>query len=314
VSEPGSWREALSAALIVFVIALVGGMAAFALWLRDLDAPSVTFLGSGDQLSVLVTDGPARLILATGDDPINYENALARVRPIFARRVDVLLLAGDDRSLLVPVAARAAGDVRHTNALAPLPPSPETDALGPVEAFAASKRIQLGPTIGVTVETMLPVGADPKEEFPVWRATIERGETRVVILSDGDAAALFPPGPPAAVLAVSGADPVAGWDEAPAVALVANADEVSGPDLRAALAGSRRPPEWYGRVHAGEALRLRFVRDGIVLPADAVLPLAAGQGSPPASPGEHGAQEAISAVAPVPSRRTTRRPTRSRRR
>jgi hypothetical protein len=161
---------------------------------------------------------------------------------------------------------------------------------------------------------MLPVGADPEEEFPVWRATIERGESRVVVLSDGDAAALFPPGPPAAVLAVSGHNPITGWDAAPAVALVANAGQVSGPDLRAAFAGSRRPPEWYGRVHEGEALRLRFVRDGIVLPADAVLPLAAGQGSPPASPGGRGAQEAISAVAPVPSRRTTRRPTRSRRR
>ena len=62
-------------------------------------------LGSGNRLSLLVTDGPARLLLATGDSPIDYENALTDVRPIFARRVDVLLVAGSGNTLLVPLAA-----------------------------------------------------------------------------------------------------------------------------------------------------------------------------------------------------------------
>ena len=274
MTESPNWRETASTALLVLAIALASTVAAFTVWLRDLNAPSVTFLGSGNRLSVLITDGPARMVLASGDDPIAYENALAHVRPIFARRVDVLLLAGAGPDLLVPLAAFGDGHARQTNALAPVPPSLESAELARVEAFTSARRIQLGPSVSVIVETMRPAGADPDETFPAWRATVERGETRVVILSDGEAAALFPPGPPAAVVAISGSEPTAGWEFSPAVALIANAAEMSGPDLRAALTGDRRSPEWYARVHPGEALRLRFVEDGIALPGDAAQPFA----------------------------------------
>jgi hypothetical protein len=165
-----------------------------------------------------------------------------------------------------------------------LPASPEADALGGIPAFAGAKRIELGPTVRVTVETALPVGVDPEDDFPSWRATVERGETRVVILSDGAAAAHFAPGPLAAVVAVAGEEPVTGWELAPAVALVANASAIDGPDLRSAFAGGSRAPEWYGRVHRGEALRLRFVEEGIALPADAIQPLASPAASASSKP------------------------------
>ena len=84
-------------------------------------APQVALLGSGNRLSLLVTDGPARLLLATGDNPIEYENALTHVRPIFARRVDVLLVAGSGSELRVPLAAYGDAHVRSATALAALP-------------------------------------------------------------------------------------------------------------------------------------------------------------------------------------------------
>ncbi len=123
------------------------------------------------------------------------------------------------------------------------------------------------------METAFPFGADPATEFPAWRATIEHGETRIVVFSDGAAAALFPPSDPASVLVVSGEDPVAAWDHAPAVALVANAEAIDGPEMREALAASRRPPEWAFRVHPNEALRLRFVPGGIEIPAESAQEL-----------------------------------------
>ena len=273
MNEPSDWKEIVGTALRVFVIAFVGCVAAFALWVRDLDAPGVTVLGSGDRLSVLVTDGSARLVLATGDDPIGYENALSRVRPVFARRVDVLLLAGTGRSLLVPVAAHADRNVRISSALAALPRSAETDALGFVSAFSTDQRIELGPSVAVTVETLLPFGDDAADAFPAWRMTIERGETRVVVLSDGENAAIFPPGPPAAVIAVSGDDPLSGWESGRGVALIANASAIDGPDLREGAAASRNPPQWTARVFPGEALRLRFVPGGIELPPDIMQPV-----------------------------------------
>ncbi|MBW3633794.1 MAG: hypothetical protein KY456_12290 [Chloroflexi bacterium] len=273
-ADPITWRDLATTALLVFVITLVGCVAAFAFWLQDLSAPQVAFLGSGNRLSLLVTDGPARLLVATGDSPIDYENALTHVRPIFARRVDVLLVAGSGSTLLVPLAAHGDAHVRASSALAPLPESPETDAFGSMAAFSAPQHIRLGPSIEVTVETALPFGADAAVDFPAWRAIIERGDTRIVALSDGAAATLFPPVPGASVLAVSGDDPAAAWDLSPAVGFVANAEAISGPEMRSAFAESRRTPEWGFRVFPGEALRLRFVEGGVELPSEPAQNLA----------------------------------------
>ena len=262
-----SWREVVTTAVLVFLIAAAGSVAAFTFWLQELTAPQVALLGSGNRLSLLVTDGPARLLLATGDNPIEYENALTHVRPIFARRIDVLLVAGSGSTLRVPLAAHGDSHVRSATALAPLPRSAEADAIGAIASFSSPQRIRLGPSIAVTVETALPVTADAEEEFPAWRATVEHGETRVVVLSDGPAAALFPPVSAPSVLAVSGADPAAAWDLSPAVAFVANAEMIDGPEMRAAFGESRRPPQWGYRVSPGEALRLRFVAGGVELPS-----------------------------------------------
>jgi hypothetical protein len=266
-----SWRGILATAALVFLVGFVGCIAAFVIWLQDVSGPQIAILGSGNRLSLLVFDGPARLAIATGDNPVEYENALTRVRPIFARRVDVLLVAGSGTSLLVPLAAYGDRHVRTTAALAPLPPSLESEGFGAMTAFSASRRIQLGPSISVMVETAFPFGADPTTEFPAWRATVEHGDSRVVVLSDGEAASVFPPGEPASVLIVSGDDPIAAWDLAPAVALVANADAIAGPELREGFVQSRRPPEWVYRVFPGEALRMRFIPGGVEIPSESAM-------------------------------------------
>ena len=269
-----SWQEVVTTAVLVFLVAAAGSVAAFTFWLQDLTTPQVALLGSGNRLSLLVTDGPARLLLATGDSPIDYENALTHVRPIFARRVDVLLVAGSGDTLLVPLAAHGDSHVRSATALAPLPRSAETDAIGAIPSFSSPQRIRLGPSTQVTVETALPFAADADAEFPAWRATVEHGETRIVVLSDGPAAALFPPATAPSVLAVSGADPAAAWDLSPAVAFVANSEMIDGPEMRAAFTESRRPPQWGYRVFPGEALRLRFVPGGVELPSEPAHDLA----------------------------------------
>ena len=243
-SAPASslpWQEVVTTAALVFLVAAAGTVAAFTFWLQDLTAPQVVLLGSGNRLSLLVTDGPARLLLATGDSPIDYENALTDVRPIFARRVDVLLVAGSGNTLLVPLAAHEDSHVRSVTALAPLPRSAEAEAIGAITSFTSPHRVRLGPSTQVTVETALPFGADADAEFPAWRATVEHGETRVVVLSDGSAAALFPPASAPSVLAVSGADPAAAWDLSPAVAFVANSEMIDGPEMRAAFTDEPPP-------------------------------------------------------------------------
>jgi hypothetical protein len=280
-ANPPSWREGATTALAILVVVFVGCDIAFALWLRDLEAPQVAVLGSGDQLSVFVSDGPARLILATGDDPIGYENALARVRPLFARRLDVLLLAGSGQSLLVPLSAAADQHVRTKMTIAPLPPSAEAEEIGPLPDLAAPRLIRLAPSTTIVVETALPFGADPEKTFPFWRATIEHDQTRIVVLSDGNAAALFPPQGAASVLVVAGKAPAAALQAAPAIALVANSEAIAGAELRQAMSVPH-PPHWGVRIFPGEALRLRFVPGGVTLPSDVAQPLAATPAAVPA--------------------------------
>jgi hypothetical protein len=154
-----------------------------------------------------------------------------------------------------------------------LPRSAEADAIGAIPSFSSPQRIRLGPSIQVTVETALPLAADD-DAFPAWRATVEHGETRVVVLSDGPAAALFPPVSAPSVLAISGADPAAAWDLSPSVAFVANSEMIGGPEMRTAFTASRRPPRWGYRVFPGEALRLRFVAGGVELPSEPAHDLA----------------------------------------
>lgn len=272
-TAPG-WRQLGFSVLLVLAITTAGCSAGFAIWLQDLAAPQVAFLGSGDQLSLLVTDGPARLLLATGDEPIQFENALAKFRPLFARRIDVLLVTGQESSLLVPHAAQRGGHARLALSLGSIPASAGFETLASLPSFAAPRRIRLGPSVTVTVETAYPFAADPAESPPAWRATIERGESRVVVLSDGEAAALFPPGPPASVLAVSSGNPETAWSHHPAVAFVANSRAISGPEMRSAFAESRHPPAWGFLVAPGEALRMHFVDGGVALPFDRAQDLA----------------------------------------
>ncbi|MFN8592719.1 MAG: hypothetical protein U0031_14770 [Thermomicrobiales bacterium] len=263
-------NDAYITAGLVFLVSLFGYSAAFAIWGNSYAESSVTILGSGSELSILVNEGRSRVLLASGNDPVRFSNAFTDIRPIFARRVDVLVAVGEGDDLLVPIAARDDQNVRETFAIGSLPPSAESTALAPQDEWQGPKRIQIGPTVTMTIEPIAATLDGNGNQELSWRATIERGSTRVVVLSDGGLAERFAPGPPASVLVVSGAEPAAGWAATPAIALVANASRVDGPELRSDLEANRVQPRWTARVFPGESLRLRFIPEGISVASDAV--------------------------------------------
>lgn len=267
-----TWRQVLATFAAIFLIAFIASIAGCAFWLRELYQPQIAILGSGNRLSLFVAEGPARLIIASGDDAVALENALTEVRPLFARRVDLLLISGDGTTLLAPLSARQDRHVRSSYAISQLPNSPEATALGPIGVLGSPRRIQIGPTMSLQLETA-PAADDGA--LAAWRATVEHGATRVVVLSSAESAALFPPVPDVSLLVTDGQDLADAWDLSPALAIVANGDAVSGPDLRAAFVNGQGP-QWGYRVDPGDALRLRFVDGALQLPAEgAQYPIAA---------------------------------------
>jgi hypothetical protein len=265
------WRSNVLTALIALMITIIGGSLVCLSWMRELQEPSVTFLGSGSDLSVLVSDGPARILLATGDDPIAFENAFLATQPLFARRIDLLLISGDAASLRVPEAARNATLPRQIAAVGELPPSPELEVMQPMEVLSGHRHIRLSGGTSIWIETQMPVGADPLDTTEEWRLSIDHGGTRIVVYSDGQSVPLFPPQRPASIVAVAGSDPLTFLTEGDGSVFVANATRIGGPELRESISAPDADTSWIVRIHPGDAVRMELTPEGVAVPAWAAM-------------------------------------------
>lgn len=256
-------RAILVATVTYFAVTTVGlGLGAY--WSHDDRVPSVTVLGSGSRLSLLVVDGSARLLIAGGDDASAFGNALADAVHPTSRRIDVVLIDGDNRSQAVAARVRrdfvdAAvfvidGDL--SSRLADLDLRPEN-------VLSNATHIALSPETGVTIY--------PRSGGDGWRAEIRRGSTLVIAVSEPQA---ILPGQRSAVMVFtnrSEAGPPMGT-QSRAVILSTGATSVAELREEAALADS---PDYAVFVGAGEAARMRFTDQGIELPPRAVALVAA---------------------------------------
>ena len=272
---PRDWRRELRLAGCVLLLGALAMLALGALWHHDLRAPRVVLLGSGNQLSALVTTGNARLLIATGDDPSAFANAVEHARHPTTRRLDVLLVTGSDRGLLAPARIRGDRHVRYAASIGPIPRTPMGQAVvgDGLPVLPSPRRIQLGEDVSVTVETApFPAGVDGNGP-PAWRAIVRRGATVIVILSDGSAASALGLVSPISALVVVGPDPLRGWEAIPAPVLVLPANDrgnltVSGKDLRQEASQLFDDTRWAIRVHPGEAVPLEFVAGGLAIPTE----------------------------------------------
>ena len=255
----------------VFLVSIVLSWGIGAAWAKEARQPGISVLGSGKALSVLITSGQARLLLATGDDPVAFTNALAQARRPTTPRIDILLVAGRGRSLLVPIAARDMIRPRFVASLGPIPPSPERDALQAptVPILPSPRRIDLGGEVQVDVETQHADGADA--DTAAWRIVVRHRATIVTILSSSTDAAAFPDIGPVAAVVIAGGTSVVGSEGIPAHALVVPAAAASGKDVRRDLGRLIREQVWLLRPFPGEAAHLDFVSGGLRLPASARL-------------------------------------------
>ena len=256
------WSLALIA-LTMFLLAEGAALAGGALLRGRLDGRVVVVLGSGRTVSVLVTAGEARLLIAAGDDSTAFGNAWRRwTGPIPLPRVDVLLIAGNDAGT-VAKSARDRLRPRWTAALGEVDPAQSTLSAPTLDA---PLRFRLDAEISVTVERRQDRSEDGTADR--WRVLITRGRTVVAVVPNGAAAASFSWDTPVAALVVLAggvAEAVAAVQ--PRAVIVPQA--VEGRTLRAELPPVLTVDAWSLRVPPGELARLTFVGSGLRIPKDA---------------------------------------------
>ncbi len=86
-------RVAIGAAAFAGGLALSGGVSA--LLLNSERSASLTMLGSGSGMSVLVSSGRSRLLFLNGSDPADFGNALRRAQTPLLKRVDIVIVANE---------------------------------------------------------------------------------------------------------------------------------------------------------------------------------------------------------------------------
>lgn len=259
------WRGTLILAATVFVLSTGTSAWAASAWAGDMRAPRLTLLGAGKRLSVLVTAGDARLLIAAGDDPVAFANALERARRMTTRRLDVALVTGLGRD--EPVSSHVQGDdrVRYVASLAPHAGGAAASASLPV--LDAPSMIRLGEDVTVTVEVVT-TGTDGEDPQLGWRAIIRRGDTTVVVLSDGEDASKFSNLGPISALVLIGGHSEEAVDAVDARAVAVSAETASGRQLRQEVGPTLDHPVWAVLVHPGEGVRLDFLTGGPSLPSE----------------------------------------------
>ena len=275
MTSGSGWQGTLKVALAAFAVTVLVFGPAAALQRRDWTKPAVVVLGSGSALSVLVLAGEARILLADGDDPDAFGNALSSVQPWSARRIDAVVNVGTDANRRVAQALVGNPHVRTVWSLVSPGPTSTGDPLADVPAMARTQQMQLPNGVGVTLEPWSSA-PDPKRT-DIWRVTVTHDGDRVVVLSDGAAATAFP-AQRADALVVAGAAPLAAVAVLAPAGLVAASGAVDGDEVRA----EPDPPlAWARRVFPGEAATIALGDHGIVPPREGLL---VPEGTPAATP------------------------------
>jgi hypothetical protein len=245
-------------------LAAAGGLgAAFLLEERN---PTVHVLGSGNGLSIFVSNRGTRAIVLVGSDAAEFGNALNRVRSPFQDRVDLLFLAGP--SIGLAFAQRAISIVQPRAIYSIGNPLRLLDAGIPVDrTLVLPHRFSLSDDASIVVPEQ-PLSDSSDAQSLYWSGRIEHDRGTVIFDSSA-------PTEPRA----NGDDPVSAWirmhkrmepaelSELQPQAFVIDADAQTGPELRQMLSNHVRYPVAAFRVHDGEAARLRFHSTGLELPS-----------------------------------------------
>lgn len=234
-------------------------------WRTAVGRPEIVVLGSGSHLSLLVRAGQTRLLIAAGDDIDGFDRAYGHVQRPTAPRLDLLVIAGTGRQLVIPERLVDRGVARQVLALRPPGADVGAGVLAEREVTIVRQRRDIRLHDGVTVSLdPLPDHREPD----AWTVTVSRHATRLVIIPNNDAVPALAGHGPVSSLIVLGRTDFQSLKTLDTESII-----VRGDHAEAALQATADDPAmtsgpWVWAVHDSEALSLSFGEARLRIPSD----------------------------------------------
>ena len=245
-----------------FSAGLLGSSAIGESWLREDGRRSLTILGSGRGLSVLLTSAGARMLLLGGSDYTDFGNALSSARFPLLDRIDIVLISG--KKLNIPLVEHALRQTEPRNVYS------IGGATALLDAGVAVDRALTVPhrfTLPGDSDVMLAVDAEEQESAPAWSMLVGWRSHQLLIDSGGSVD--LPPVAHrvSAWIRVSGSIGTEDIQRIQPAAIFVDADAMEGWEVRDVARQSGQPV--YGfRVHGGDVTQLQLAAGGLKLPGN----------------------------------------------
>lgn len=260
MDDTGKWARTIERFVLAMLVALGAVSIVSISWARDYAVPRATVLGADRGISVLVTAGPARVLILSGTDPTALGNAISEARHPGLDRIDILIVSGNAAAASIAPRAIDVLQPREVFTVGSAASIAQT-SVRPAQVIESPTEIELPQGVSILIDVWPAAGGE--NDDTIWSATIERGGASVYWVSDREALMQDSAVESADVTVIGRGRPAGDTPYPITDALVVSAESISGPELRQLAEYAIGPEVETKRIFAGEVTRIDLDPAGI---------------------------------------------------
>jgi hypothetical protein len=244
-----------------FSAGLIGSTAVGESWLRNDGRRSLTILGSGRGLSVLLTSAGARMLLLGGSDYTDFGNALSSARFPLLDRIDMVLITGEKPNIRLVEHALRQTEPRNVYSI-----GGAADLLD--AGVAVDRALTVPHRFTLPGDSEVTLDVDERESGSPWSMLV-RWRTHQLLIDSGGSVDHLPPVARrvSAWVRVSGSFSAEDILHVQPAATFVDADAMEGWQVRDVVRQSGHLVYGY-RVHGGDIAQLQLDASGLNLPGN----------------------------------------------